>query len=140
MQAGDNKPSTMRDSLIRGPVIIKSSAVTFFWCLAAMQPEGSMRARILPCYPSLDRGSREAKVAFEPDPRPCAALFMKHWLCTWLECEFTDRKVRCLNPNSASRLPLSRLGQTGSIPALILHSGGMPAKHRKGATAERFFI
>ncbi|KAG5452151.1 hypothetical protein CSKR_108326 [Clonorchis sinensis] len=54
-----------------------------------------------------------------------------------LEHEFTDRKVRGSNPNSASRLPLSRLGQPGSIPALVLPSGSMAARHRKGVTAER---
>ncbi|KAG5444735.1 hypothetical protein CSKR_114399 [Clonorchis sinensis] len=59
----------------------KSSAVASFWCLAAMQPEGSSRARTLPGRPSLDRGSREAEVAFEPDPCPCAKLLMKHCLC-----------------------------------------------------------
>ncbi|KAG5443401.1 hypothetical protein CSKR_109948 [Clonorchis sinensis] len=32
-----------------------------------------------------------------------------------------------------------RLGQPGSIPALVLPSGGMAARYRKGATAERFF-
>ncbi|KER30418.1 hypothetical protein T265_03151 [Opisthorchis viverrini] len=41
------------------------------------------------------------------------------------------------NPISASRLPLSRLGQPGSIPALVQPSGGMAVRHRKGATAER---
>ncbi|KAG5455066.1 hypothetical protein CSKR_104572, partial [Clonorchis sinensis] len=55
-----------------------------------------------------------------------------------LERERTDRKVRGSNPTSASRLPLSRLGQPGSIPALVLPSGGMATRHRKGATAERF--
>ncbi|KAG5441208.1 hypothetical protein CSKR_102420 [Clonorchis sinensis] len=57
----------------------------------------------------------------------------------WLELEFTDRKVRGSNPTSACRLLLSRLGQTGSIPALVLPSGGMAARHRKGVTAERLF-
>ncbi|KAG5447575.1 hypothetical protein CSKR_101341 [Clonorchis sinensis] len=57
-----------------------------------------------------------------------------------LERERTDRKVRGSNPASASRLPLSRLGQPGSIPALVLPSGGMAARHRKGATAELFFL
>ncbi|KER21866.1 hypothetical protein T265_09899 [Opisthorchis viverrini] len=47
-------------------------------------------------------------------------------------------KVRGSNPTWASRLPLSVLGQPGSIPALVLPSGGMAARHRKGATAERF--
>ncbi|KAG5441065.1 hypothetical protein CSKR_105653 [Clonorchis sinensis] len=55
----------------------------------------------------------------------------------WLERELTDRKVRGSNPTSASRLPLSRLGQPGSIPALVQPSGGMAVRHRKGATAER---
>ncbi|KER32246.1 hypothetical protein T265_12827, partial [Opisthorchis viverrini] len=55
----------------------------------------------------------------------------------WLEREITDRKVRGSNPSSASRLPLSRLGQPGSIPALVQPSGGMAVRHRKGATAER---
>ncbi|KAG5450978.1 hypothetical protein CSKR_105269 [Clonorchis sinensis] len=54
-----------------------------------------------------------------------------------LERERTDRKVRGSNPASASRLPLSRLGQPGSIPAIVLPSGGMAARHRKDATAER---
>ncbi|GAA50120.1 hypothetical protein CLF_104092, partial [Clonorchis sinensis] len=33
-----------------------------------------------------------------------------------------------------------RLGQPGSIPALMLPSGGMATRHRKGVTAERFFF
>ncbi|KAG5452188.1 hypothetical protein CSKR_104288 [Clonorchis sinensis] len=56
----------------------------------------------------------------------------------WLEREFTGRKVRGSNPTSVSRLPLSGLGQPGSISALILPSGGMAARHRKRATAELF--
>ncbi|KAG5444602.1 hypothetical protein CSKR_100705 [Clonorchis sinensis] len=50
-----------------------------------------------------------------------------------------DWKVRGSNPTSASRLPLSRLGQPGSIPALVSPSGGVAVRHRKCATAERFF-
>ncbi|KER20304.1 hypothetical protein T265_11113 [Opisthorchis viverrini] len=42
------------------------SAVTPFRCSADMPPEGSTRARILLGRPSLDRGSREAEVGFEP--------------------------------------------------------------------------
>ncbi|KER33035.1 hypothetical protein T265_12674, partial [Opisthorchis viverrini] len=53
--------------------------------------------------------------------------------------EFTDRKVRGSNPTSATRLPLSRLRRPGSIPALVQPSGRMAVRHRKGATAERFF-
>ncbi|KER22292.1 hypothetical protein T265_09577 [Opisthorchis viverrini] len=55
----------------------------------------------------------------------------------WLEREFTDRKVRGSNPTSAFRLPLSRLGQPGSIPALVQLSGDMAVRHRKGAAAGR---
>ncbi|KAG5446032.1 hypothetical protein CSKR_103895 [Clonorchis sinensis] len=54
-----------------------------------------------------------------------------------MQGELTDRKVRGSNPTSASRLPLSRLGQPGSIPALVQPSGGMAVRHRKGTTAER---
>ncbi|KAG5453453.1 hypothetical protein CSKR_100533 [Clonorchis sinensis] len=62
------------------------SAVAPFRCLAAMPPEGSTRAGILPGCPSLDRGSREAELGFEP------------WTF--------------------------RLGQAGTIPALVLPSSG----------------
>ncbi|KER20822.1 hypothetical protein T265_15236, partial [Opisthorchis viverrini] len=43
-------------------------------------------------------------------------------LAQWLQCKPTDRKVRGSNPTFASRLPPFRLGQRGSIPALVLHS------------------
>ncbi|KAG5446404.1 hypothetical protein CSKR_113270 [Clonorchis sinensis] len=46
-------------------------------------------------------------------------------MARWLERDFTDRKVRGPNPTSPSQLPLSRLGQPGSISALVLPSGGM---------------
>ncbi|KER20828.1 hypothetical protein T265_10703 [Opisthorchis viverrini] len=39
-----------------------------------------------------------------------------------------------------SRLPVSRLRQAGSIPALVLYSSGMAVRHRKGATAERYIL
>ncbi|KAG5445779.1 hypothetical protein CSKR_114032 [Clonorchis sinensis] len=58
----------------------------------------------------------------------------------WLEREFADRKVRGSNPTSASRLPLSRFGQPGSISALVQPSGGMTVRHRRGATGERFLL
>ncbi|KAG5441434.1 hypothetical protein CSKR_107659, partial [Clonorchis sinensis] len=67
---------------------------------------------------------------------PLTKTTLARWL-KWLEREFTDPKVRGSNPTAASRLPLSRLGQPGSIPALVLPSGGMAAGHRGGATAER---
>ncbi|KAG5449334.1 hypothetical protein CSKR_108424 [Clonorchis sinensis] len=58
----------------------------------------------------------------------------------WLWREVTDRKVCGSNSTSASRLPLSRLGQPGSIPALLLLSGCKSARHRKGITAERLLF
>ncbi|KAG5455256.1 hypothetical protein CSKR_106438, partial [Clonorchis sinensis] len=197
----------------------------------AMPPEGSTRAGILPGCPSLDRGSREAVVGFEPrtfcsvnsqfisykmeplstttstdsmyqlrlvtvapesntgtatcsfqqrqssvfdaladleaahkrvteatkeERRELSRTTWRHVvtapedlvaekerggeIAQRLERERTYRKVRGSNPASASRLPLSRLGQPGSIPALVLPSGGMAARHRKGATAERFLL
>ncbi|KER20389.1 LOW QUALITY PROTEIN: hypothetical protein T265_15330 [Opisthorchis viverrini] len=42
------------------------SAVTRFLCLAVMLSEGNARAEMLPGCPSLDRGSLEAEVEFEP--------------------------------------------------------------------------
>ncbi|KAG5442688.1 Arf guanine nucleotide exchange factor syt1, partial [Clonorchis sinensis] len=42
------------------------SAVAPFRCLTTMPPEGSTRPGIMPGCPSLDRGSREAEVGFEP--------------------------------------------------------------------------
>ncbi|KAG5443326.1 Thioredoxin domain-containing protein 17 [Clonorchis sinensis] len=59
-------------------------------------------------------------------------------MAQWLEREFFDWKVRGSNPISVSRLPLSRLGRPGSIPTLVLPSGGTVVKHRKGATPERY--
>ncbi|KER32952.1 LOW QUALITY PROTEIN: hypothetical protein T265_12705, partial [Opisthorchis viverrini] len=69
----------------------------------------------------------------------CTAVRSAHSeLAQCLEGEFTDRKVRGSNPISAPRVPLSRLGQPGSIPALELPSGGMVPRHREGPTSERF--
>ncbi|KER29553.1 hypothetical protein T265_03851 [Opisthorchis viverrini] len=45
---------------------VERSALAPFRCLAAMPPERSTRAGILPGCPSLDRGSRVAGVGFEP--------------------------------------------------------------------------
>ncbi|KAG5449812.1 hypothetical protein CSKR_100551 [Clonorchis sinensis] len=40
----------------------------------------------------------------------------------------------------SANLLTERLGQPGSIPALVQPSGGMAVRHRKGATAERFIF
>ncbi|GAA54081.1 RILP-like protein homolog [Clonorchis sinensis] len=44
------------------------------------------------------------------------------------EREFTSRKVRGSNPTSVSQLPLSILGQPGSIPALVLPLGDLTGR------------
>ncbi|KAG5447170.1 hypothetical protein CSKR_106415, partial [Clonorchis sinensis] len=82
----------------------------------------SLNASTLPVFHRLLLSPREAR-----------------WL-KWLERESTDRKVRGSNPTSASRLPLSRLGQPGSIPALELPSGGVAVRHGKGVTGERYLF
>ncbi|KAG5452329.1 hypothetical protein CSKR_112798 [Clonorchis sinensis] len=135
-------------------LFLSSDAVKAFRCLAAVPPEGSTRAAILPGCASLDRGSREAEVGFEPQTfrsvrsssnhleskRALANDFTGTRWFKLLEREFTDRKVRGSNPTSASRLPPSRLRQPDGISALVLPSGDMAAGHRKGVTAERFFL
>ncbi|KAG5441345.1 hypothetical protein CSKR_103221 [Clonorchis sinensis] len=94
-----------------GMAVRHRKAVTPFRCLAAMPPEGSTRAGILPGCPSLDRGSREAEVGFEPRTFRSSQIrenqagfryglscfdyiFTGSEMAPWLECEFTNRKVR----------------------------------------------
>ncbi|KAG5441825.1 hypothetical protein CSKR_100691 [Clonorchis sinensis] len=70
-------------------------------------------------------------------------LGWKHCKRSWpitVQRELTDRKIRGSNLTSASRLLMSRLGQPGSSPALVLPSGGMAGRHRKGVTAEQFLV
>ncbi|KAG5445636.1 hypothetical protein CSKR_104833 [Clonorchis sinensis] len=64
-------------------------------------------------------------------PRP--VLFKNSWgeRAQWLERELTKRKFRDLNLTPASRLPLSRLGQPGSIPALMLPSIAQWLRHKR---------
>ncbi|KER22968.1 hypothetical protein T265_09051 [Opisthorchis viverrini] len=116
---------------------------------------GNTRAGILPGCPNPGRGSREAEVGIEPRTfqsrcelitpptdvgrkGSCGPINSCARWPKWLEREFTDRKVRGSNPTSATRLPLSRLGQPASIPTVVLPSAGTAARHRKGATVERF--
>ncbi|KAG5450060.1 hypothetical protein CSKR_113375, partial [Clonorchis sinensis] len=87
-----------------------------FRCLTAMPPEGCTRAGILRGCPSLDRGSREAEVGFEPR--------------TFRSVNSRYNQLGHLAPRTLV-LPLSRLGQPGSIPALLLPLCGMSARHRK---------
>ncbi|KER28789.1 hypothetical protein T265_04477 [Opisthorchis viverrini] len=105
------------------------SSATPFPCLATKPPEGEMRAGIIPGFPALDKSNREAGFGFK----------LRTFWDYVSRNEITDQRVRGSNPTrSASRLPLSGLGQPGSIRAIILPSGGMEAGHRKGVTDERF--
>ncbi|KAG5455335.1 hypothetical protein CSKR_104982 [Clonorchis sinensis] len=65
--------------------------------------------------------------------------YISSWMAQWLGREFIDRKVRGSNPTSASRIPVTRLAQPCSIPALVLPTGGAAVRHRKSAIADRFF-
>ncbi|KAG5441629.1 hypothetical protein CSKR_105841 [Clonorchis sinensis] len=49
-----------------------------------------------------------------------------------LRLELTDRKIRSSNQTPTFQLLPSRIGQLGSIPALVLPLGGMAARHRNG--------
>ncbi|KAG5448986.1 hypothetical protein CSKR_100362 [Clonorchis sinensis] len=62
--------------------------------------------------------------------------------CLEIAHQLTDRKIRCSNPTSASRLHLSKLGQLADIPYIILvfSSVGIEARHRKGGTTEGLSI
>ncbi|KER28351.1 hypothetical protein T265_04808 [Opisthorchis viverrini] len=57
---------------------------------------------------------------------------------TWIERELSDSGNRSSNPIAAFWLTLSKLEQPGSIQAIVLPSGGLTARHRKGVTIERF--
>ncbi|KAG5445405.1 V-type proton ATPase subunit C 1-A [Clonorchis sinensis] len=136
---GDTTSTEMKSKVSARNACCLVRPVAPFRCPTSVPPEGGTRAEMLSDCLSLDRRSRGAGVGFEP---------WTFWLQTTseergevaqcLECGFTDRKVRNSNPTSASRPPLSRLGQPDSIPALVFPSGGMAVRHRKGATAERF--
>ncbi|KER22127.1 hypothetical protein T265_09696 [Opisthorchis viverrini] len=88
------------------------------------QQEGSTRAGILPGCPSLDRGSPEAEVGFEP------RTFRPLETAQWLRRQLTDRKVRGSNQTSASRLLLCGLG----ISALTIPLSGIADRLRMGGT------
>ncbi|KAG5444399.1 hypothetical protein CSKR_103019 [Clonorchis sinensis] len=61
-------------------------------------------------------------------------------MARWLQHEFTGQKVHGLNLTSATRLPLSMLGQPGSMPPIALPSSGTAAMQQTDATAERKFV
>ncbi|KAG5452452.1 hypothetical protein CSKR_201682, partial [Clonorchis sinensis] len=122
-----------------------SNPTSAFRLLSRLRHPGSISTLVLP---SGDMAARHRKgftadrlfAIYSLTAAPCFGRRVPRRWRKWLERIFTDRKVRGSNPTSASRLPLSRLGQPGSIPALVLPSGGMAARHRKVATAERFFL
>ncbi|KER29162.1 LOW QUALITY PROTEIN: hypothetical protein T265_13437 [Opisthorchis viverrini] len=56
---------------------------------------------------------------------------MRLEVAQWIKCGFTNRKVGDSNTASGSQLLLFRLGQHGSISALVLSSGRMAAGYWK---------
>ncbi|KAG5442718.1 hypothetical protein CSKR_108025 [Clonorchis sinensis] len=55
-------------------------------------------------------------------------------------CAFSSSSKMRMMSSAYSRSTMFSLGQLDSIPALVLPSGGTAVRHRKGATAERFFF
>ncbi|KER24257.1 hypothetical protein T265_08049 [Opisthorchis viverrini] len=83
--------------------------VTSFRCLTAIPPEGCTRVGILPGCPSLDRGSREAKVGFGPQTLrsvksrsnhlehlvPANTIkWTKHFYLRQIQCKLSKRMFR----------------------------------------------
>ncbi|GAA57458.1 hypothetical protein CLF_112755 [Clonorchis sinensis] len=64
----------------------------------------------------------------------CMLLYVRGKMAQWSEREVADRKALGSNPTSIFRLSLSRFGQPGNIPALVLPSGDRTVRYRKGAT------
>ncbi|KAG5442659.1 Phospholipase A-2-activating protein, partial [Clonorchis sinensis] len=94
------------------------------------------RIRLLASAVSANNGSTEDELAAWESVRRVITYWSQSSACS---LKIKD-KVRGSNPTSASRLPLSRLGQPGSNAALVLPSGGMAARHRKGVTAGRIIV
>ncbi|KAG5453311.1 hypothetical protein CSKR_104412 [Clonorchis sinensis] len=94
------------------------SDVTSFRCLTAIPPEGCKRTGILPgCLREVER--RRSGSNHEVGSSGLSANLL------------IGRSVVRTRPH------LSRLGQPGSISALVLPSGGMAARHRKSVADER---
>ncbi|KER26717.1 hypothetical protein T265_06079 [Opisthorchis viverrini] len=100
-----------------------------------MPPEGSTRAEKLQGCPSLDRNSRHTGTRVRTKGLPIS----KFALTTDLSRAHIPgaRKRMYSKTNEREYRRIVPLGRPGSIPALMLPSGGMAARHRKGATAER---
>ncbi|KAG5443279.1 hypothetical protein CSKR_106281 [Clonorchis sinensis] len=93
-----------------------------------------------PQYSSMGRLTTQKELVVKQEGKMDAIVFTEtDKMARWLKREFTDRKVPGSNPISASRLPLSRLWQPGSILTLVSPSVGMADGHQKSASAERFY-
>ncbi|KAG5448110.1 hypothetical protein CSKR_106390 [Clonorchis sinensis] len=123
-------------------------------CPTAMPPEACTRAEILPGCPSLDRGSGEAEVGFKPRTfrettmtsatESAGTGFQTSMPSHFLTSLASLHPLRgCAKRVLRGTLTYGARDQTsdqftyhGNIPALVLPSGGMAVRHRKGATAE----
>ncbi|KAG5452497.1 hypothetical protein CSKR_103297 [Clonorchis sinensis] len=91
------------------------------WCLAATPPEGSMRAGILPGCPSLDRGSREAEVGFEPRIFRSVNSRSNHLGHLALMSIFGSRSSTCVYSSAVTTFRcLGAMPRSGSIRAEVL--------------------
>ncbi|KAG5442992.1 hypothetical protein CSKR_107169 [Clonorchis sinensis] len=94
--------------------------------------KGSMRAGILPGCPSLDRGSREAEVGFEPRTFRSVNSHSNHLV---VKAQIYRPEGPWYAPDLCPKTSLPRLGQPGSISAFRLPSGGMAVRHQEAVTA-----
>ncbi|KER23383.1 hypothetical protein T265_08707 [Opisthorchis viverrini] len=133
--------------------IRQGSAIAPFWCPAAMPHEVGTRAWMLPGRPSLDRVSRETEVEFEPRtfwsinsrsnhfaPFRCLAATPPEESSrseTLSGCQAYTGAVEKLRLGS-NHEPSRQLGRPGNIPALVIPSGGMAARRRKGSQSELY--
>ncbi|KER20277.1 hypothetical protein T265_15357, partial [Opisthorchis viverrini] len=96
-----------------------------FRCLDVMPHEGGTRVRILPCCPSLDRGSREAEAGFEPRTcrsvnSRCTNLVHLAWNEPYYMCLSARASLEELNRNHMFRVsrPSAKLGESFSCTTL----------------------
>ncbi|KER21796.1 hypothetical protein T265_09956 [Opisthorchis viverrini] len=90
----------------------------------------NLSAQVSPLKPSslrIDNHWPSELTAFSTSAKRLARTLVRVWT-KWKGSEFADQKVRGSNPTSASRIPLSRLGQPGSTPALVPPSCSMAAR------------
>ncbi|KER33464.1 hypothetical protein T265_00583 [Opisthorchis viverrini] len=106
-----NKDKTAVQCFSDFPPRLKSFSCSTFWVPYCHATEGSTRVGILPGCPSLDRGSREAEVGFEPRtfrPVNSRSNHLNHLAPIWphFSCTHTHTHTSLLiTPNISRRSP-----------------------------------